>query len=267
MKPNFPLIEALESRIAPAGVTIINPHAATYTDSDGDHVFVKVSAGNLSDATFTFTPAGALAELELGVTFAGASVSFSVVRATGGDGLANVGFIDASGVNLGSVTVKGDLGRIDAGDGSATIPALAGLSVRSLGRLGLDSQQGVPSASVASVLNGSLGPLRVAGDIDGADIHVAGNIAAVDIGGSLIGSFGGFTGAITTTGIGNIGPVKIGGDIEGGAGGDSGSITAAGNFTGAIFIGGSLLGGSGPDSGQIVGGSLGTAREISSAAE
>jgi hypothetical protein len=58
---------------------------------------VKVTAGDLSSATFTFTPSGALGELELGIAFTGANISFSVVRVGGGNGLADVGFINASG--------------------------------------------------------------------------------------------------------------------------------------------------------------------------
>src|SRR5205823_7760892 len=62
----------------------------------------------------------------------------------GGDRLANVGYINATGFNLGTVVVPGDLGQIDAGAGTGGVPAIQALSVRTMGRLDVDTQ---PAAS------------------------------------------------------------------------------------------------------------------------
>ena len=52
MKTLFPPIEPLESRIAPAAVTI------TYTDIDGDKVHITDSSGNLTAGDLTFVGGG-----------------------------------------------------------------------------------------------------------------------------------------------------------------------------------------------------------------
>jgi hypothetical protein len=253
MKNSGPFVEPLESRIAPAGLIIVSPHVATYTDSDGDHVTVKTPAGNFgTDATFTFTTAGSLAELSLGPTFTSANITFSVVRVAGGDGLANVGYIDAGGINLGNVTVAGDLGRILASSGSNIIPAVKTLTVNSLGRLGLDSQQGLTSPTLESDFIGSLGALNITHDDDGAYINVTGgNIGSIHIGGSLIGGSTIHSGDIATTGLGNIGSINIGHDIQGGSDSLSGTISCSTTITGPITIGGSIIGGTGIGSGSI----------------
>src|SRR5207248_7571559 len=109
-----------------------------YTDVDGDKVTVAVSSDTLNSGLFTSVASGVgeqLQKLDLsGGGFDGASLTFSVVKVPGGDGLANVGYINATGHDLGTVTVKGDLGQIDAGSGSATVPAIKSLAVNSLGR-------------------------------------------------------------------------------------------------------------------------------------
>ena len=83
-------------------------------------VTIKVSVGILTGANFVTTASGPGDQLEvIDLTtggFAGANLTVSAKRATAGDGLANIGYIKATGVNLGSVTINGDLGRIDAGD-------------------------------------------------------------------------------------------------------------------------------------------------------
>ena len=247
VKPRPSAIEPLESRIAPAAVVV------SYTDADGDKVKITDSTGHLTSADLTFVGAATSGQLtELNLTsnvFAGANITFSVTRVAGGDGLANVGFINGGLNNLGSVIVKGDLGRINAGSGVATV-AINSLSVNSLGRLGLDSQSGLPISNLESDIVGKLGSLTVAHDDVGAYINVTGSngIGPVNIGGSLIG------GATTDSGEifsrGNIGAVKIGQDVVGGAGTSSGTITARGGLASAT-VSGSVIGGSNEDSGQI----------------
>ncbi len=141
-KPNMksrpaPSIEILESRIAPAMVTlhIVNPRTATYTDVDGDHVTVKVSVGNLTAGLFTGVAGAKGDQLQLLDLSAGgfdkANLTFSVVKVAVGDALANIGYINSTGHVLGAVTVAGDLGQIDAGSNSATVPAIKSLAVSS----------------------------------------------------------------------------------------------------------------------------------------
>jgi len=245
MKTYISSIEPLEARIAPAAIVI------SYTDVDGDIVNIRDSNGHLASTDLIFVgggTSGQLAELNLSNgMFAGASITFSVVHKAGGDGLANVGYIDAGTSNLGAVTVKGDLGRITAGSGTG--PAVKSLDVNSMGRLGTATQQGLGSPSLESSFNGGLGSLTVAHDDVGAFIVVSGGGAgAITIGGSLIGGTANDTGQINVTG--SIGAVKIGQDVVGGGGISSGSIVASENIA-SVTIGGSLIGGGGFASGQL----------------
>ena len=256
----FSSIEILEARIAPAAV-FFNATTATYSDNDGDHVTVHFTepiltsgmGGNLA-ALFTFNAAGYLALLDLTAAAApeGTGIAFTVAKVAGGDGLANIGYINSIGHDLGAVAVKGDLGRIDAGTGSATVPAIQSLAVHSLGRLGLDTQGVI--ANLQSVITGALGSLVVAGDVKDAFVNVTGangKIGAIRIGGSLVGGSSSLSGAILSGG--EMGAVKIGHDVQGGSGANSGFISSNGTLgvAGGVSIGGSLLGGSDHDSGEI----------------
>ena len=143
LRQPFAGLDLLESRmllsvtVAPTGKT------ATYTDVDGDAVTIAISVGTLTSANFTTLPTGVgsdeqleLINLTTGGSFAGTNLTVTVKRGPSGDGLVNIGYINATGVDLGTVSIAGDLGRIDAGDGSPVTPAIKLLSVRTLGRMG-----------------------------------------------------------------------------------------------------------------------------------
>jgi len=231
------LIEPLEDRIAPAATTVTiapNGKSASYQDAAGDTFIVKTSKGTFASGMFTFDSItqGQLTELSLtGHTdFTGANIAFSVIPATGGAGttVVNVGYIDAVNLDLGSVTVPGDLGRIDAGGGASPI-ALSKLTVNSLGALGTANQNGLASSSTTSNLFGTIGSINVAGNVDGyifdQDYNSkpgTGNINQVTIGGSLDGGTSAGYGAIQFSGT--LGSVVISGGIEGGGGTYNGAI-------------------------------------------
>jgi thioredoxin reductase len=83
-------LEILESRDMPS-VVIVNPTTATYTDVDGDHVTLKVSTGTLTTTLFTTLATGKgdqLQAIDLSGGFDGASLTISVAKVAGGDGLA-----------------------------------------------------------------------------------------------------------------------------------------------------------------------------------
>ena len=241
-------IEPLEARLVPAAVF-------HYTDVDGDQVTVAVNSDTLNAGLFTTVVSGVgkqLQKIDLsGGGFAGANLTISVVKAIGGDGLVNVGYINSTGHDLGNVIVAGDLGQLDAGDGDPTAPAVKYLTVRSLGRFGIDTQ--AAGGSLVSNLNGALGKLVVKGDVTGASVNVNdgadGTIGSVTIGGSLIGGLNVSSGQILSSG--DMGLVKIGHDIQGGTGFIAGLITSNGRLAG-VTVGGSLIGGSNTNCGQIV---------------
>ena len=231
----FPSIEALEARIAPAAfgalgasvteVTLVSKHVATFTDADGDLVKIQVSKGTLDQADFTLVAAGSGADLRKinfsddAGEFAGANLTITAKRDTfAGNGFVNVGFIDSTGADLGKVSIKGDLGRINTGQPNSGKLAVKSLTVQSMGALGLATQDA--GGSLASEFAGSTGAIVVKSDLDGVTLAATGSIESVKVRGSMN---GGQISAGTT-----LGDVSVRGDITGTAAAPA-RITALGN--------------------------------------
>ncbi len=250
--------------MAPA--VLLNPRTVRYTEPDGDLVTVTISKGSFDLlGNFTFSPAGSGEQLQRislaadGAEFAGASLAIFAQRSSHGDGLADLGYLDARGIDLTSVRVSGDLGRIDAGDAEGATPGIAFLKIGSLGRLGTSTQP-PGEAGLASQVVGDLGTLRVDGDIVAASLAVSragdgagGSIGSGIIGGSLRGASAAESGTIHAAGA--IGSLEIRGGIVGGSGENSGSVSGDGQL-GSLLVGGSLLGGAGARSGSIRAGEI-----------
>ncbi|HJZ89638.1 MAG TPA: hypothetical protein VKE40_02125 [Gemmataceae bacterium] len=253
-------VESLEHREVPA--TLVSPTTLTYQDLDGDSVAVTLSkpllkAGNVN-AVFTFNAGGILGNnitkqqlwainpIGLGTAATGTTITVTATRSlvTGGNGLANVGHIDATGIDLGAVVVDGDLGQIDAGDATTATRGLTSLTVQSMGRFGTTTQ--APGGDLGSSVDGRLGALTVKSDLTDAKISVfggaVGTIGRVFVGGNVT------SGSIFAAG--GIGPIVVNGDIVGGASPISGSILTFGNLAG-VAVGGSVRGGDGVDSGVL----------------
>jgi hypothetical protein len=248
--------EPLEARDAPA--TLVNPTTVVYSDVDGDTVTVRTTKGTFDLASnFLFhdtDPGPAVREQlqRLTVTdpeFEEASLTVAAVRSAqnGGDGFANVGHINANFRHMGTVSVDGDLGQIDAGNSAPGSVAIQSLVARSMGRFGTSTQ--AAGGNLGSDVSGSLGSLAVKGDVVGATVAVLADgagIGRVRVSGSLLGT-GPSQGLITADA--SIGSVLIGGDVRGGGGDFSGVIFA--DHLGPVTIGGSLIGGGAPSSGTI----------------
>lgn len=264
-------LQQLESRELPA--TLVNPTTVTYQDFDGDVVTVRItkplfidaaaansvlsfSSGTVDGINTVGQQLTAVSLFALGTNANGIGLSVTAVRSatTGGDGLVNVGHVDAvdtsTKLDLSSVLIDGDLGRIEAGDADTATRALASLTVQSLGRFGTSTG----SPDLATAISGGLGTLRVKSDIVGALVNVTGSangkIGAAIVGGSLIA-----VGATSSTGSiqssGDIGSVRIGGDLIGGTGPDSGAVKCDGAIKGGVVVGGSLFGSGGGQSGRV----------------
>jgi hypothetical protein len=256
-------IEPLESRIAPAATFV-------YTDIDGDRVTIKTSKGTNADleaaGVLIFSDPDAADPRQLrkidfslnAAVFEGTNLSITVKRGPGnGDGLANVGWIDArnldgsgSSLRLGVIKIAGDLGQIEASSLGAAVPAVKSLTVRSMGRLGLATQPA--GGDLESDIFGDIGSLKVNGDFAGAFLR-ASDIGKLTITGSIIGGDADDSGRIL---LSNAGMVKIGGSIVGDEGLNSGRISAVGEMK-SLSIGGSLIGGSSNSSGSIAAGQMG----------
>lgn len=238
--------EPLEVRIAPAAVSV------TFNDIDGDSVKITASAGPLALADLAFVGGGVGGQLAtLNLThpgFAGAKISFTVKKKAGGDGLVHVGYINATGNDLVSVALKGDLGRIDAGDNDSDVAGLGSLSVGSLGFYGLATQGS--TGNLVSTIAGNLDTLKVARDVVDAHVEVTGSIKTVTVGRNIVGGAIAGSGAIEA--VQDIGSVTVGGDIVGGAGEESGGIiTSEEGDISKIKVAGNIIGGAGESSGGI----------------
>src|SRR5262245_10902686 len=142
-----PQMESLERRYALA--TLVSATKLTYQDADGDNVSVVFSkpilnAANVNDI-FTFdSGAGAVngsnvvkEQLEvIDLTGLAAAAGTAVTtKATasavnGGDGFAALGDLRAFGLDLGAVTIDGDLGQFRAGDNNLATSGLKGLTAQ-----------------------------------------------------------------------------------------------------------------------------------------
>ena len=247
-KPFASFIEILESRIAPA--------ALTFLDVDGDIVQIFSSKGTDAQlgAAAQFLAGSSGQQLQVlnlasNSVFAGANISIDVVGGTG-DGLVDVGFIRAPGLDLGRVHVDGDLCRIVAGDANTANGSVRALVVQTMGQADsplVDSSR--------SFLTGKLNVFRARGDVSDVTITVSGGlfdldgqIGMVDIRGDLLGGDSTRSGAIVAKGA--IGTVRIGGSIVGGNGAESGSVITE-RTLGTLTINEQLRGGDGVRSGRV----------------
>ena len=259
-----PLLNGMSVAL-PNDLTIINATSASYIDQDGDKVTVKITGAAptaaLSPDDFTFSAGQFGSQLKMlnfsddAQEWAKASITITATPLAGkGDSFATVGYIHAAGVDLGKVSVNGDLGRIDAGDATTTTPGLAALTVQSMGvfiNSQLPTATGLPNQ--ISTIAGKLGALTVKGDMTRAQITVNGGVSdgaigPIFIGGDLIG-----TGLFASAGIltnGPIASVKLMGSLLGGDASGVGSIRS-GTSMGTVFVGGSIFGGDGSNSGII----------------
>ncbi len=304
-------LESLEGRISPAA--LINPTTLMYKDIDGDTVTVKFTksiftttpAGvAIANNVFKFSDASNVAianavtvgpfvaanetpeqltliNLTVAPTSAGKNlaigtgIAITTLKVGTTNGVSDVGYINATGLPLGAVSISGDLGQIDAGS-SAVLIGLASLKTKTLGVHDPANNQPAVGRSLVSNITGALGSLTVTGDMNTASIVVEsgfnaqgqlttiGKIGAVTIGGSLKGRAA-TEGASNSTGLINsatdIGAVKIGtlitDGIVGGGGTDAGSIQAGGKIA-SLTVSGEVKGGTGTGSGSVVAvGSLG----------
>ena len=166
-----------------------NPSAdgktVTLRDLDGDTVTVKTTKGQFTRDMFTFSsapgavPAGQqidLLDLTAGdaasdAAFSGANLTVSVKKSATGDGRADLGAINATGIDLGNVVIAGGLGSIDAGNGADfDKPGLAKLDVYRFGKIVAG-----PAVPISDIV-GRIGSMIVDTDFDGTTLNVTGAV-------------------------------------------------------------------------------------------
>ncbi len=268
-------VEALENRTLLA--TLVSPVKLTY--QDGDDVAVTFSKPILNAANvnsvFQFNSGSVngsnnspqqLRQINLvGVAgAAGTTITTVSIRSAvrGGDGFAALGSIDATDLDLGAVTIDGDLGRILAGDANSVTQGVGALKAQSMGRFGTVTG----AADLHSVILGRLSSLTLKTDLKGAFVEVIGDangtIGSVTIGGSIIGMSAFNSGRVSSSG--NMGAVIVSGDVRGGAGTQSGLIGSYHDIA-SVTIGGSVIGGSSAFAGCILTDFLGGGPDVGGA--
>jgi hypothetical protein len=174
-----------------------------------------------------------------------------------GDQKADIGFINAAGIDLGSVSIEGNLGKIVAGDAKLSTAGLESLTAESLGALGVAGS--ADAQALTSTITGSLKKLNVAHDINGALLDVIGgkrgDIGDAYVGGDLLGGGFKFSGGILAEGT--IKSLVVVGDIHGGSAERSGFLQADGGIK-KLHVGGDLLGGSAYGAGRIEAAGIGS---------
>lgn len=200
------ILETLEDRIAPA--------SATFVDADGDVITVMTSKGTAQNIMDVVT-GGANSEIENialkdNNVFKGSSLKVYVSsKASGGDGLANVWKVDATGIDLSSIEVNGDLAKVLAGDGNYANGSVKTIKVQSVGLNG-------GAADKAWLLKGYTTTFASAGSVNGAsliwdnpDANGKLTITSLSIGGSLIGGATDDSGVVVVkTGAGGTAEIK-----------------------------------------------------------
>lgn len=261
------MIEPLESRVAPA--TLVNPTTVTFRDIDGDNVTIKVTKPIFTEANvnsllgFVGGFDGNGPQTLSSISFAslpesanGIGVTITAKRSPihGGNNAVYISAFNASnvdndtgtglGIDLGKVSIQGEVAYIDAGDTDPSTPAIVSLKTHAIGLV---------NPGVESEIYGPVGSITTRGSVGGY-IHVAGGnfsvpgIGKLTIGGSLIGSNGTDTGRINAF-IG-FGSIVVKGDIIGGDTQFSGCIQSANKAT-SVTVGGTIIGGDGEFSGSV----------------
>lgn len=249
MKPSrLHRAEPLEHRLALAGLF-------TFTDVDGDLVAVRTSRGTDAGlaASVVLAPSGGGQQLQAialaDPSFAGTDLSVAVrTRAAGGDGRVNVGEL-RSAASLGTVTIRGDLGAARLLD-----PASNSITKLTIGSLGVQGTA-TGAADNRSFVDGSIGSLKIEGDIFKASLFIGQRLERAAVGGSIVG-----TNAGDGIQAGSIGSITVARSVFGGAQPESGRILSGGAI-GRVRIGGDVVGGSGIGSGSIASDSTSTITE------
>ncbi|MEQ1859188.1 MAG: hypothetical protein ABMA13_04570, partial [Chthoniobacteraceae bacterium] len=238
----------------PLAVTLsTNGKTATFIDTDGDNVTVKTTKGPFQPNDFSGVATGVAGggQLQLinltthAADFTGAGITITAKPGPlGGNGFVNVGYVNATGIDLGAVKIAGDLGRINAGTvgGDAKVPALKSLDVQSLGLLGTSTQ--AAGGDSRSIITGALAKLAVKGDMRGSiNVNGAtdGKLGSATIGGSIVNNNVGPI-FVTLNAQAGIGSVKVAGDLRVEDSSNGIVIKSSDGGIGSITVGGSLIG-------------------------
>lgn len=246
-----PRLEALETRLAPA--TLVNPNTVTYRDFDNDLVTVTIDKPVFQVTTinsvFDFSPDGVdgnnsqKQQLDL-LNLTGLAAQGATLTLTTKSGfLAEIGRINATGLDLAALKLNARVAEVDAGDGDLNTPAL-----------GLFKAMELTGLSATSNILGDVNVLKIKVGIGGAFLNISGSVETAVVG-ELRSEAAANTGRLSIGG--NLGSILIEHSISGGAA--NGGVLDVGGNIGLATVLEDLRGGSGDGSGRITaGGDIGT---------
>ena len=257
-------IGSFEAPLAPVVTLLAGGKKAQFHDVDGDLVTISTSKGAFTQGDITLEAAGLgarLVALDLAnhSAFAGANISIKAVRsALGGDGFVNVGTLDASGEDLGSVLIDGDVTTFNAGDPDASTPGVRSLSVVSAGAfeggghiqitgalnvLKVRTDLTDTAVTISGGPSAGLGKTKIIGSVTNADIQIDGSVSTFTVFGNWVDTSltaEGSLGAISATAVPGkfrySGGVVVKGSILGGhlgTNGDLANLRVSGDLQGA----------------------------------
>ena len=223
MPVNFSAIE--RALVSNNGLRQINSKTVGYRDFDGDNVTIKVKRGAINIADFQLARGNTVDGTQLQTIdlasepeFAKTNLKLTAQRdpVRGGDSVAHVGLLDATGIRLGKVKLNGDLGRVLAGD-DPTATAIKSLTVQSIGSFGTATQDPGSAPSNASVVTGRLASLTVSTGVFSSSISAT-RFGVFNLLGDLLDSSIRAQGIISPTSTAAAQTIKsfsVGGDVNG----------------------------------------------------
>jgi len=213
--------------------TVDTKRPLTFTDADGD--LVKVTLKGPGNARVILrgdaVDNNEIEFIDITGSTEKTNLTINVKGKGAGNGLISIGSFDASGLSLKSVKIKGDVGKIDIGEGTPGDVAIGKLTVNSLGRAGTVQE---------STINGSLGSLTIKKDITGVLNVTGGRTDETGLSGTVVNA---------------VKKLVIGGNIDGSAGGQAAGLLRVLGDIGSLTVKGSVIGGA-DQSGIVAGGSI-----------
>lgn len=256
-----------EATILDDDVPVEKATSVVFRDVDGDQVTISLTGAKLQAGDITFASDGSIAEIDLTRFAPGGpnaalkplnlTIGVKTPKGGPGDGLVQIGLLNATGVDLGTVKVFGNVERILGGDDDLTRAALKSLTISgSLGPL-LPGEE-----AAATELIGNVGTFTVKGGVRNASIEITGAAGTIKIGGDLLGEVGMdmaavqefmATGQVPRVGgglpfgavvAGSMKSFSVGGSLQGGAvtsSGDVGNVKVSGDMSNSSLVSGGVV--------------------------
>lgn len=265
---NAPILDAVgEATILDDDSPVEKSTSVVFRDIDGDQVTITLAGGKLEAGDIIFAADGTIETLDLTRFAAEGSdpaskplnltIGVKSPRGGTGDGLVQIGLINAFGVDLGTVKIFGDVERILGGDADFGKAAIRSLTISgSLGPLVAGE------SAAATELRGDVGSFNIRGGMRNASIEIDGAVGTIKIDGDLLGE-GGMSMAgvqeFAETGNGpriggglpigavvasSIKSFNVGGQVQGGAvstAGDVGNVKVGGDMRNSSLVSGGVV--------------------------